>query len=61
MYVVAKNIKDAKAAFEKRYPSVFKSLIVEKEAVEVPYMTRVEVIIPKGYKLYSVSHSTKRK
>lgn len=56
MYVVAKNIKDAKVAFEERYPSIFKSLIVERETVD-----RVTVIIPKGYKLYMVSHSTKRK
>ena len=56
MYVVAKNIKDAKVAFEKRYPSAFKSLIAERETVD-----RVTVLIPKGYKLYMVSHSTKRK
>ena len=55
MYVVAKNKKDAKVAFEKRYPSVFKSLIAERETVD-----RVTVIIPKGYKIFTVSHSTKR-
>jgi hypothetical protein len=56
MYVVAKNKKDAEIAFEKRYPSVFKSIMMERETVD-----RVTVIIPKGYKLYMVSHSTKRK
>jgi len=57
MYVVAKNIEDAKKkAFEKRYPSVYRTLIEERGTVE-----RVTIIIPKGYRVYMVSHSIRRK